>query len=191
MVAEKRILPAARVAANVNVADLEIKERRSHRRVRPDPAYPRAMVSDHVPFYIAAKSPMLYRVCRGHDGYQGGRRPLVMLGIALGDIIDTGLTWCASDRNAATPYARFSRELSSLGEFVDFPLLSQRDWFNTPDDGDRKSRRSAEVLVHQEVPLDLITQVRCFREDTLRVVRAHLEDVGGIREYGVDPKMYY
>lgn len=92
------------------------------------------MASDHVPFYIAARSPMLYVVCKGHSGYSGGAGPLVHLGVALGDIIDADLTWCASDGNAAASYTKFSRQVDTLGTFVDFDLLCQRQWHNTDDD---------------------------------------------------------
>ncbi len=46
------------------------------------------MASDHVPFYIAARSPMLTVVCRAAPATPGGAGPLVHLGVALGDIID-------------------------------------------------------------------------------------------------------
>ena len=116
-----------------------MKERRRHKVVSPDAGYPTSMASHHVPFYIAAKSPMLFVVCRGYGHYTGGAAPLVHLGVGLGDLIDAALTWCASDGNAAATFTQFSRDLPGLGDFVDFDLLCQRDWYNTPDDGDRKS----------------------------------------------------
>ncbi|MFI9506877.1 DUF4433 domain-containing protein [Nocardia sp. NPDC052566] len=191
MVTEQRLLPASKMQSNTNVANKEIKELRTQKQVTPDHHYPTATVSEHVPFYIAAKSPMLYVVCRGHGEYKEGPDPLVLLGVTLGDIVDAGATWCVSDGNAAATLTRFSRELSTLGEFIDFDLLRQRDWSNTPDDGDRKRRRSAEVLVLAQVPLELVTRVCCSNEATLELAKGHLELVSGMREYGVNPEMYY
>ncbi|AHC23834.1 MULTISPECIES: type II toxin-antitoxin system toxin DNA ADP-ribosyl transferase DarT [Mycobacteriaceae] len=186
-----RLLPDSAVTAATNVANDEVKERRRHKKVDPHTSYPTSMVSDHVPFYIAAKSPMLYVVCRGHGHYTGGAGPLVNLGICLGDIIDAGLTWCASDGNAAASFTQFSSDLANLGNFVDFDLLCQRDWYNTAEDSDRKSRRSAEILVHGAVPIELVSYVCCSDEDTSAAAATLLDSVGGVRNYIVEQKMYY
>jgi hypothetical protein len=186
-----RLLPDSAVTPTTDVANDEVKERRRHKAVSPDASYPTSGTSDHVPFYIAAKSPMLFVVCRGHGHYTGGAAPLVLLGVALGDIIDADLTWCASDGNAAATFTQFSRDLTTLGEFVDFDLLCQRDWYNTPEDNDRKSRRSAEVLVLGAVPLELVTYVCCSTTETMTTARALLDPVGGMRDYRVKPQMYY
>ncbi|CKT71673.1 Hypothetical protein ERS031505_01273 [Mycobacterium tuberculosis] len=110
-----RLLADSAVTPTTEVAYNPVKELRRHKVVAPDSRYPASMASDHVPFYIAARSPMLYVVCKGHSGYSGGAGPLVHLGVALGDIIDADLTWCASDGNAAASYTKFSRQVDTLG----------------------------------------------------------------------------
>jgi len=183
--------PALKVPAT-NVANQEVKARRDSIPVYPDPGYPpNKVVSDHVPFYIAAKSPMLYAVTKGHMDYHGGADPLVFLGASIGAIVDSGLTWCVSDANAATNYVRFTRDLNGLGDFVDFHLLCQRMWSKTPDDQYRPGRRAAEVLVLDRVPLELITNVIAKTQVTLGRVRAALGSVGGSRHYQVEPTFYY
>lgn len=192
IVASGCLLPDSAVTPVTDVAYDSVKELRRHKAVRPDEAYPVSMASDHVPFYIAARSPMLFVVCRGYQGdYTGGPSPLVHLGAKLGDVVAAGLTWCASDGNAAAGYTKFSRRLDGLGAFVDFDLLCQRQWDNTPDDTNRQSRRAAEILVHSHVPLNLITEVCCHNDDTMTQVRNLLDPVGGVRNYVVKPGMYY
>jgi len=186
-----RLMPSASVAPARDVANSDVKARRAQRIVTPDAAYPPSVVNDHVPFYIAAKSPMLYVMSRGHDGYQGGCEPLIFLGVFLGDIIDAGLTWCVSDSNAAAQYAAFSRQVDTLGSFVDFDLLRQRDWYNTNDDMDRKSRRAAETLVLQSVPLELVSLVVAKSNPMLLAAQDLLRNVGGVRQYLVRDQMYY
>lgn len=181
------LLPDSAVTAPVDVANQAVKARRRHIHVAPDHAYPPSTVSDHVPFYIAAKSPMLYVVTRP----PADSGPLVQLGIALGDLIDAGLIWCASDGNAAAGFTRFSRDLPNLGGFVDFDLLCQRDWYNTPDDQDRKSRRAAEVLVLGSVPVSLISYVVTAAEQTMQAANREFTVVGGDREYVVLPELFY
>ncbi len=149
-------------------------------------------MNEHVPFYLAAKSPMLYVVNRGHANYAGGCDDLVFLGFVLGDLNASGSTWCVSDQNAATSRVAFSRDLDALGNFVDFDLLCQRMWNNTGDDQDRQSRRAAEVLVLGEFPLDLIQVVIAKSERTLARARAALgDDVGEVREYHCVPDLFY
>lgn len=186
-----RLLPDAGVTPSTNVANDDVKDLRRHKVVAPDTAYPTSMASDHVPFYIAARSPMLYVVRRGHPGYSAGVAPLVHLGVVLGDVIDADLTWCASDGNAAAGYTKFTREVDTLGSFVDFDLLCQRQWHNTPDDPNRQSRRAAEILVHGHVPLELISWVCCCNEETMTRAQSLLDSVGGVRNYVVKPEMFY
>lgn len=191
IVAQGQLLPDSAVTPAAHVANDEVKERRRHKVVNPHAGYPVSMASDHVPFYIAAKSPMLFVVCRGYGHYKGGAGPLVHLGVVLGDIIDAGLTWCASDGNAAATFTEFSSAVGELGSFVDFDLLCQRDWYNTTDDPDRKGRRSAEVLVLGAVPLELVSYVCASTEQTLATAQGLLNSVGGVRDYRVKPEMYY
>lgn len=186
-----RLLPDDSVAPSTNVGSSQVKARRRSRQVCPDPAYPVAPVSAHVPFYIAAKSPMLYVVTRGHEDYGGGDRDLVFLGVLLGDIVDSGLTWCASDGNCAAAFTNYSRTLDTLGQFVDFDVLCQRDWYNTPDDMNRKSRRAAEVLVRDSLPLELATIVVAKSQAVCEGARRVLGSVGGKRQYWVLPEFYY
>lgn len=159
-----------------SVASADVKARRRLMQVDAT-GYPAGRsVSSHVPWYIAAKSPMLYVVSSNFsrsvvDG-------LVFLGMRLGDLEASGLEWVASNSNAATALADFSTDLDSLGEFVDFDLLSARMWNNTPDDPDRMSRRAAEVLVYGHVPLELVSVVVARNEQTLERARETFEDAG-------------
>jgi hypothetical protein len=159
-----------------SVASADVKARRRMMIVNAPDYPPGRTVSSHVPWYIAAKSPMLYVVTRNQprDVVDG----LVFLGMRLGDLEASGLEWAASDSNAATALAEFSTDLDTLGEFVDFDLLSAQMWSNTHDDPDRMSRRAAEILVHGQVPLDLVSVVVAKNEQTLDTARQTFEDSG-------------
>lgn len=50
IVAESALLPASDVDPVVNVANRGVKERRATIVVDPNPGYPHAVVSEHVPF---------------------------------------------------------------------------------------------------------------------------------------------
>lgn len=191
IVDDNALLPSTMKTPAVNVANIGIKGRRATIRVRPDDTYPEVTVAQHVPFYIAAKSPMLFSVFKGHEEYRGGTGDLVFLGAVLGDIAASGLTWCMSNGNAAASITQFSRQLPALGSFVDFPLLQERYWRNTPEDTNRMSRRRAELLVLGPVPLSLISIVAAKTEPIVTRAQAQMSSVGGVRQYGEFPEIYY
>lgn len=176
----------------VNVANQDVKALRRGIKVCPDKAYPMGKsVADHVPFYIAAKPPMLYAVTRGHQDYRGGCDSLVFMGLPIGSIVNSGIVWCASDANAATDFVRFTRNVELLGNFVDFDLLCEQMWNRTPDDPNRPSRRAAEVLVLDRLPVEMITHVIARTGDTLDEARSAFESVGGSRQYRVEKHFYH
>jgi len=194
IVAAGALLAESSGVAFTNIASTEIKNLRRTRAVSPlDGLYPAGLVvADHVPWYVAARSPMLDCVCRGYTvDYTGGPEPLVFFGVRIGDLAPAGLTWCFSDRNAAAPFASFSVDTSHMGAFMDFELLSQARWDNTRDDPDRKSRRAAEVLVAHHVPIDLVSVVVTYNAQRQRQARACMSSVTGTRQYVVKPELYY
>jgi hypothetical protein len=48
---------------------------------------------------------------------------------------------------------RFTTQVGELTAMVDWPLMTETYWKNTPEDSDRVRRRSAEFLVHRELPV--------------------------------------
>lgn len=185
------LLPSTVAAPSTNVGQLAIKHDRESRVVDPGPGYPPSVVAQHIPLYYAAKSPMLYKVCCGHDDYRGGSEPLVFLGFKVGEIADSGCLWCASNANAATGWARFSRNVDQLGSFVDFPLLKERMWSRTEDDAGRPSRRAAELLVRDRLPVDLVRIVVTKSRRVQRLMQQMFDKLSRPPEVQVRAAMYY
>lgn len=159
-----------------SVANQDVKAGRRARVVAAD-GYPLGrMVSSHVPFYIAARSPMLYVVERNNTPAK--LDSLVFLGVRIGDVIDAGLEWVASDGNARADITRFSTDIDNLGTFIDFDLMKGKWWNNVPDDMDRMRRRAAEFLVHSKVPLSVVSHVIARTDDTLNTARQALTAAG-------------
>lgn len=172
-----------------------IKSNRMNRSVvlqPPETGYPRNVtVGDHVPFYFAPRSPMLYVVLQGSTEYKGDHTGLVMLGTCIRTVVESNLAWCVSDRNAGTHLVRFSQALPTLGDFIDFELMTQFDWRNTEDDPDRQSRRAAEFLVLTQVPLTTITHVVTSTPSGAARAGRMLQDVGSAWQYDVKPRFLY
>lgn len=170
--------------------NLQMKQERLMKAVDLE-SYVESAVGDHVPLYIAAKSPMLFRVCRyGLPNYARGADPLVFLGFNVAKIVDAGLTWCVSDRNATSPLVEFTQDLTEVPLLLDEEVLRAQYWGDTPEDPGRRTRRAAEFLVYDALPLDLLTVTVAH---TRRTAQAVDEALSGYNYDGtfVEPWMYY
>jgi len=118
--------------------DPEIKERR---RRQPVTCPPGGVVADYVPFYFAARSPMMYKLYAGGvPSFTGDHRDLVYLVCDVGRIVAAGIPIAISDRNAAKALADFTNDPNILGDltveaprsdFIDWPLMRATMWNNT------------------------------------------------------------
>lgn len=116
------------------------------RRVRPVPCGPGGVVADYVPFYFAARSPMLGSIHKGRvPTYQGGQGDLVYLVSHIDRVQELGLPFVYTDRNAYFATATFGTDVARLAELVDWPLMEQKMWSSTATEPDRQERRMAEI----------------------------------------------
>jgi len=167
----------ARGILSNEAGDPEIKERRRHQPVTCPPG---GFVGDYVPFYFAARSPMMYKLyVGGVPSFTGDHRDLVYFVSDVNHIVEAGVPFVISDRNAAKALADFTDDVSVLGDlatatpqsdFVDWPLMKARMWNNTLEDGERMERRMAEFLVHGEVPFELVVGVAARSDDSKAIV---------------------
>lgn len=192
-----RVVEARGLLSN-EAGDPAIKQRR---RGMPVTCPPGGHVGDYVPFYFAARSPMMYVLWRGSvPSFTGDHRDLVYLLSDVERVVAAGVDFAISDRNAAKAYADFSNDVSVLGDltaaepraaFVDWPLMKAPMWNDTPDDPERMERRMAEFLVREEVPLDLLIEVAVHSSSH----KARVEHMFAARGCGlpvvVRPKWYY
>jgi ssDNA thymidine ADP-ribosyltransferase, DarT len=138
----------------VEVGNRDIKDRR---RTRTVPISPGGVVADYVPFYFAARSPMLYAIHMGNvPTYSGGQDEVVYLVTSTTAVVEHRLPFVYTDRNAALTFARYSNDIAELDSLVDWQLM-EGQWFNnTNTEPDRRERRMAELLVHEHVPWNAI-----------------------------------
>lgn len=178
--------------------DPAIKQRR---RGQPVTCPPGGWVGDYVPFYFAARSPMMYVLWQGSvPSFTGDHRDLVYFVSDVGRMVAAGVPFAISDRNAAKALADFTNDPSVLGDlsiddprsdFVDWPLMQARMWNNTLADGERMERRMAEFLVHGEVPLNLIGRVAVRSDDRRAIVERLFVEAGVNLSVIVRPDWYY
>ncbi|MCY3561263.1 MAG: DUF4433 domain-containing protein [bacterium] len=173
----------------VDIGNQDVKARRRRMAV---PVGPGGVVADYVPFYFAPRSPMLFAIHRGGvPTFSGGQGGLVYLVARVDTIVDRGLGFALTDRNAASALARFSDRIDDLEELVDWPLMAARMWNDTLEDPDRMSRRMAEFLVHERVPWDTFIALVARTDEEAENAAARLGNLRGEIQIVVRPRWYY
>lgn len=170
------------------IAFEHIKERRAR---RPVPRGPRGTLADYVPFYFAPRSPMLYTIDRGNvPSYLEGQLPIVHLVASAENVQHSELPFVFTDGHADMDYSDFFADLEEL-ENVDWDLMKEVYWHDTPDDGDRKRRRQAEFLVHDFVPWELIEVIGVINREIAAKVSSLLQNQEHRPSVLVRPQWYY
>ena len=133
---------------------------KSRRRVRCVPVPPGGVVADYVPFYFAARSPMLYAVHMGNVAeYKGGQDEVVYLVSSIAAVAEHCLAAVFCDRNATLEVARYGTDPAVIGRYVDWELMEAQWWHNTPQEPDRMERRMAELA--RASPCAVVRDHRC------------------------------
>jgi hypothetical protein len=160
----------------VDIADDAIKGRRQRVEV---PRGPGGKVCDYVPFYFAPRSPMLFRISRGGvEGVSSDQRRIVYFVSSTETVLGAGHRCVFTDGNAAAAFTAFYDDPHMLADAVDWPLMGARYWVNTLEDSDRRRRRCAEFLVHEALPLGLVTEVGVYDDDARVSVAERLAEAG-------------
>ena len=126
------------------------------RKVKPIACGPGGIIYDHVPFYFGAHSPMLLKLKTGQvPGYDEGQEPLIYLVVWLEDLINERIDFVFSDAHGIVAITSWFDNPSRLSD-LDWGVIGDKQWADTPEDGDRKRRKQAECLVHRLCPWRLV-----------------------------------
>ena len=179
-IAEDGLYSDAQIEASsrkpTEVGNADVKQRRRELRV---PLPPGGWVADYVPFYFAARSPMLYIISKGDvPTYSGGQDEIVYLVTSVEKVLDEHLRFVFTDRNAALRIAGYGDKLADLDDYVDWDLMEGLMWNNTDEEPDRQERRMAEFLVHGHVPWTAFMGVAGRDDDKCRQAEQALSSVG-------------
>lgn len=171
-----------------NIAYGNIKLRRSTTAVSIPP---RGVVSDYVPFYFCARSPMLYAVHGGQvEGYAGGQRSVAHLVADAELMVESGALCVHTDGHAAMQPITFHPGCSGFDR-LDWTLINGWSWKNTPEDGDRKRRKQAEFLVWQRLPWTAISQIGVIDATIAEQVSVLMASAAHRPNVVVQPQWYY
>lgn len=177
-----------RVEADIrarNIGYTHIKERRKNRVITKGPG---GKLWEYTPFYFAPRSPMLYTIDRGNvPGYSEGQTPVVHLVATVEKVVDSGLGFVFTDGHAEIDISRQFDDLADLHR-IDWKIMGERYWHDTPEDNDRLRRRQAEFLVHRALPWHLVDRVGVISDEIAAAVRTV---VGPTPPVIVRPDWYY
>jgi hypothetical protein len=181
-------------AQNTGLLLTEVGHRgiKGRRRLREVPVGPRGAVGDYAPFYFAPRSPMMYVIHRGGvPTYDGGCDDLVYLVTTVERLSELGMMLVFTDRNAALKVADFTEVLTQLDQFLDWALMREDRWSNTPEEPDRKERRMAECLAFECVPWEAFTSVVVKTEEYAQRANKIIADLGHSTPVDVRPDWYF
>ncbi|MFK0214956.1 DUF4433 domain-containing protein [Streptomyces sp. NPDC090298] len=166
----------------VSYMDIGMPSIKDRRRRTVVSCHPGGTPCDYVPFYFGPRSPMLYSIYRGNvPSYREGQDPVVYLVTTLASVRATGRTAVFTEGNAGAGFVDFHADDASLLEkTIDWDLMQERYWFDTPDDPARANRRQAEYLVHGSVPSGAIQNIVVRTEARAEQAREV------IAEFGID-----
>ncbi|WP_420443152.1 type II toxin-antitoxin system toxin DNA ADP-ribosyl transferase DarT [Candidatus Poriferisodalis sp.] len=180
------------VSSNTRIVEIGERDIKQRRRNRPVPVPPGGRVADYVPFYFAARSPMLFSIHKGNvPTYQGGQDEVVYLVTDTAAIVGHGLEFAFTDRNAATDFAEFGNDLDDIDDYVNWTLMKQKMWNNISSERDRRERRMAEMLVRTHVPWSAFVEVATRTDDVSRAAASALATVGATTMVRVRPDWYF
>src|ERR1700722_13577811 len=191
----KNVIPRLGIGT-AGIAYEEIQQLRAEKIVREGPsgnlaggAGPGGTLHDYVPLYFAPRSPMLFAINSGAvPGCVYRQSDIVHLVTSAQSIKDGCRKVIFTDMHAVKTDASFFDDLANLDKvdwalFFEVPLLAGycRYWHNRPQPqhhARRKEKRSAEFLVHEELPIAVISDIGVSTKAAEAQVRAALADTG-------------
>ncbi len=145
-----------------NIAYEGIQDKRKQTLV---PLVPNGNLHDYVPFHFAPRSPMLYCVHRGTiEGCNKNQNEILHLVVKIEDVSTNNLSFVFTNGHPIVFYTDFFNNLNDLASSIDWDIMKSEYWNNTLDDRDRKTRRQAEFLIHNEVSVNLIHGIGVYND---------------------------
>jgi len=191
------------------IAYEEVQQLRAQKEVHQGPAGkltggvgPGGTLHDYAPLYFAPRSPMLLAINSGAvTGCDYRQSDIVHLVTSAQSIKEGDHKFIFTDMHAVKTDASFFDELANLDKidwtlFFEVPLIAGycRYWQNRPQPphrARRKEKRSAEFLVHEQLPIAVVSEIGVSAKAGEARVRAALAGTGWSPTVKVVPGWYY
>jgi hypothetical protein len=157
------------------IGDPDLIKKRPKRAVPIDPG---GALSDYIPFYFTPCSIMFYNILTGHRGItQFPPEEIIVFVSSLHRVSELGIPFVFTDRHAYTAMAKFSSDVTELGQ-VCWDILRNRDFRTDLDDIGKKERYHAEALIWKHLPVQALLGICCFTKELQQQVQAQLDKRG-------------
>jgi hypothetical protein len=150
-------------------------------------------VGEYVPFYFCPRSIMLYILHKRNHleiSYTGTQEEIVHLEADLKTVVtwanSLGISWAFSDRNAASHYADFYKDLNKLDQ-LNWQAIGATAWSDTQI----KEGKQAEFLVFQKFPWTLVEKIGTMNNNVSTKVRSVISGSSHQPKISVENSWYY
>jgi hypothetical protein len=170
-----------------NIGNVDLIAKRAEKFV---PITPGGSFNDYIPFYFTSRSPMLLNISTGWNVPKLPMRDIVIFVTSLHKLSATGVDFVFSDRHAYMATARFSSDLAHLDR-IDWSILTNSDFKNTPKYPDKKERYQSEALVHRELQMSTIAGIICYSDQAQTKVAEQVEASGYSTKVVTKPQYFF
>jgi len=163
----------------------------SSRGLKEVPISPFGVLNDYIPFYFGFHSPMLYKIYKGTvDNIKCSQSTVIYLISSVEEIITNKLEFVFTDRHAYQQYANFFNDINGLNK-LDWNVIKAKNWANNIQDNDRMSRKQAEFLVYNFLPVNCIINIGVYNKTTLKIVETVIKQNNLNIPVSFKPDWYY
>ncbi|WJY26613.1 MULTISPECIES: type II toxin-antitoxin system toxin DNA ADP-ribosyl transferase DarT [Sporosarcina] len=166
-----------------DIANQDVQARRNRTKI---PVGKGGVLHDYVPFYFAARSPMLYYLYK----QQISQEDVVYFMTSISTVQRNELDFVFTDAHAIRRLTNFYTDPIHLDQ-VDWQVMTSVYWHDIDEDMNRKARRQAEFLVYQEVPLSACLGFAVFDERAKVKLEYLLHGAGSTLPVAVRRQFYY
>lgn len=177
---QKGLLCHNKVGKHIDISNSKIQAGRHHKFL---PMYPGRTIHDCVPLFISPKPPMLYVQQKEQEQIVYLRiNPKILL---LSEVVFT-------DGNARSNDTQFFDDLEKLNH-LDWDLLHRQYWGSDDPEQhqENKRRRSAEVLVPNQIPHTYFTHITVYNKEIYSQVQQILAKLSVSIPTRIETRFYY
>lgn len=155
----------------VGIGNSDIIARRSNKQVLVSP---NGHLSDYVPFYLGARSKMLFQICTGYNVPKQNQSNIIYLLSSINRILQLNCQYCFTNGNAAANLTRFFSSADIAGfKGLYWDAINAISWTDPPE---LSQAKQSEVLVFEHFPAEAINEIHVYnttaQANVLRLVEA-------------------
>jgi len=121
---------------------------------------------------------------------KGQQEQIIYLASSVQSIISSNILYVFTDGHAIMTLSNFYCREEDLNH-IDWNIMKQRYWHDTPEDPDKKRRRQAEFLVHRFMPWTLIEKIVVYDQNFRTLAERYIEKNLHRPIIKIEPGWYY